>query len=449
MMFAKSPHSKAVKVFYSYSHKDEGLRNELENHLAMLKREGVISSWHDREIGAGKEWNGEINEHLNSADVILLLISSDFLASAYCYDVEMKRAMERHEAGDARVVPVILRACDWTGAPFSRLQAFPKDALPVKKWVDRDEAFLDVAEGIRKAVEELVVDSPAEEHPQERTSYMVKPAIGSQYLYLAPYLCDRSEQETCLEETLNEHRSHRPFVAIVHGDEQECHDMFLLRLLRVTLPNLLRLKAGQSIEERYAMAWPSRYASSTDPLDSFRGSLARVLGCDRRAAKEEMARILAREQSPVVIHSNLLTANWKPDGRKLVESFIKCWSEWPDMPPGRILIVCLFLKYEQGRERNFWEKWRLSKYNKQLRRFLGNLVFKHPELTGAVLPELRAIQRADVEHWVHSYARKIRGDEFAADFFGTVGSIFASRDEIEMEKLAAHLKEMLGRRAKG
>lgn len=155
MVTDNAPPSKPVELFYSYSHKDETLRDELETHLALLKRQGVICGWHNRRITAGTEWAHQIDEHLNSARVILLLISADFLASDYCYDVEMKRALERHEAGEARVIPVILRPVDWRGDPFGKLQALPKDAKPVISWADRDEAFTDVARGIRKAVEEL------------------------------------------------------------------------------------------------------------------------------------------------------------------------------------------------------------------------------------------------------------------------------------------------------
>src|SRR3712207_2008649 len=118
--------NESVKVFYSYSHKDERLRDALEEHLSLLKREGAISEWHDRRIGAGSEWAGEIDEHLKAADIILLLISSSFIASDYCYDVELKLAMQRHEAKQARVVPVILRPCKWENAPFGKLNALPK-----------------------------------------------------------------------------------------------------------------------------------------------------------------------------------------------------------------------------------------------------------------------------------------------------------------------------------
>ncbi len=142
-----------TSLFFSYSHKDEGLRDELEVHLAMLKREGVIDVWHDRKIPVGNEFDRSISDQLETADVILLLVSPDFLASSYCYDIEVRRAMERHEAGSARVVPVILRPCDWHGTPFAKLLAAPKDGKPVTKWADRDEAFLDVVRQIRAALD--------------------------------------------------------------------------------------------------------------------------------------------------------------------------------------------------------------------------------------------------------------------------------------------------------
>jgi formylglycine-generating enzyme required for sulfatase activity len=104
----------------------------------------------------GEEWAAEIDEHLNSAQIILLLISPDFIASDYCWSVEVERAMVRHDASEARVIPVILRPCDWQGAPFSKLQARPTDAVPVTKWTDRDEAFFDVEQGIKAAVEEIL-----------------------------------------------------------------------------------------------------------------------------------------------------------------------------------------------------------------------------------------------------------------------------------------------------
>lgn len=144
-----------AKLFFSYSHKDEDLRDRLEVALAMLKRQDVIETWHDRRITAGSELDGAISKELEAADIILLLISPDFLASNYCYDIEMARAMERHAAGNARVIPVILRVCDWHSAPFGKLMATPPDAKPITKHADLDEAFHAVAQAIRKAAAEI------------------------------------------------------------------------------------------------------------------------------------------------------------------------------------------------------------------------------------------------------------------------------------------------------
>src|SRR5688572_2831891 len=94
-----------IKVFYSYSHKDEQFRQELEAHLSALKRINIISEWHDRKITAGEEWSNAIDQNLETAQIILLLISADFLNSDYCYEIEMKRAMEKHETKEAIVIP--------------------------------------------------------------------------------------------------------------------------------------------------------------------------------------------------------------------------------------------------------------------------------------------------------------------------------------------------------
>jgi hypothetical protein len=142
-------------VFFSYSHEDEELRNRLEKHLAMLRHEGLVQTWHDRRLPAGSNIDEGISESLESADIILLLVSADFLASAYCYSREMKRAMERHEAGQAVVVPVIVKPCDWHRAPFGKLLAVPRDGKAVTLWANHEEAFADVAAHVRKLVENM------------------------------------------------------------------------------------------------------------------------------------------------------------------------------------------------------------------------------------------------------------------------------------------------------
>lgn len=152
-----------IKVFVSYSHKDEDLRDALERHLALLKNEGTISIWYDRKILAGQEFAPAIDANSSDAQIILLLVSSDFLASSYCWGVEMKLAMRLHDSNAAKVIPVIIRACDWHSAPFGRILAVPKDGKPITSWPNMDEAFYDVAKQICSAAED--VKRPASNWP--------------------------------------------------------------------------------------------------------------------------------------------------------------------------------------------------------------------------------------------------------------------------------------------
>lgn len=144
-----------AKLFFSYCHVDEALRDRLEVHLSLMRNQGLISTWHDRGIVAGSNIDEAIDANLESADVILLLVSADFIASRYCYSVEMKRALERQADGTARVIPVIFEPCDWHSAPFGKLLAVPKDGKAVTTWPNQAEAWSDVARQIRKAIEEV------------------------------------------------------------------------------------------------------------------------------------------------------------------------------------------------------------------------------------------------------------------------------------------------------
>jgi len=146
----------AVNIFFCYAHEDEDLLNKLKKHLWPLQRQGLIDVWHDRDISAGTEWEREISQHLNEAQIILLLVSSDFMYSEYCYGVEMKRAIERHQRGEVRVIPIIVRPVYWQGV-LGNIQALPTDAKPVvdRQWHTLDEALYDVAEGIRTVVVQL------------------------------------------------------------------------------------------------------------------------------------------------------------------------------------------------------------------------------------------------------------------------------------------------------
>lgn len=144
-----------LKVFCSYAHEDETLREQLYKHLRLLERQGQLTLWHDRLISAGTDRAEVIDEHLSAAPLILLLISSNFMDADYCYGVEMQRALEKHQANEACVIPILLRPVDWQDARFAHLQPLPINGKPITKWGNRDDAFLSVAIGIRQIIKEL------------------------------------------------------------------------------------------------------------------------------------------------------------------------------------------------------------------------------------------------------------------------------------------------------
>lgn len=156
-MLTKHTDTPPVEVFYSYAPEDEGMQRTLEHHLAGLKRQGFITDWHEGRITPGEDVRRSTQRQLSTARVVLLLISADFLDSNACHEEHLAPAMERHLRGEARVIPVILRDCDWSFAPLDGLKPLPRGGKPIASWVSRDEAFADVARGIRQAVEAIRV----------------------------------------------------------------------------------------------------------------------------------------------------------------------------------------------------------------------------------------------------------------------------------------------------
>ena len=146
-----------VKIFISYAHKDEEYKNKLVTFFASLKRRGYVSAWEDRQIPVGGEWDRHIKSALEEAEIILLLVSMDFMNSEYSFDVEVKRAIERHNDpnDNARVVPIIVRPSDWMDSEFASLQALPKGAKPISKWDNLDDAYLDVITQLKKVIKQI------------------------------------------------------------------------------------------------------------------------------------------------------------------------------------------------------------------------------------------------------------------------------------------------------
>lgn len=147
-------------LVFSYSHVDEALRNELEKHLSPLRRMGKITTWHDRRIAPGQEFERQIDHYFSQADIILLLISSDFIASDYCYQVEMINALKRHKQGEAVVIPVILRECAWHQLPFGSIMAATIDGKPITRFASHDEGYVQVVDAVSRAIANVEAKKP-------------------------------------------------------------------------------------------------------------------------------------------------------------------------------------------------------------------------------------------------------------------------------------------------
>jgi hypothetical protein len=141
-----------TKLFISYSHRDEKALERLHTHLAMLRREGAITAWYDREILAGANIDNEIDGNLSDSDIFFALVSPDFLDSKYCYEREMAKALERHDEGSLRVIPIILEPCDWNSSPLGKLKALPKDGKPISTWANQNVAYLGIVEELRRVL---------------------------------------------------------------------------------------------------------------------------------------------------------------------------------------------------------------------------------------------------------------------------------------------------------
>jgi hypothetical protein len=416
----------SISIFISYSHRDDEWRQELDTHLSGLRRQGVISVWHDRRIVAGEEWAGAIDDNLEAADVILLLISSDFIASDYCYKIEMKRALERHEAGEAVVIPVILRSCVWQIAPLKKLQALPRDAKPITSAANRDEAFTEVVNGIQDAVKKLRsgrVSSDNRLRPDRR---------------LLPYLCDRSEQEDALAEAVLLHRqerSARPLVCLIHGDEQECHAEYLERMQYRSLRKFFTLEARRMEVKDYWLRPPRRALSA----GAFWACLGQALFDDSSKAQSDIWQFIAHHEEPMMLVLELLTEDFVEPGESLLRSVIDFCGGWRDLPPGRAVILCVSLKYQRfGKTGLFdFKKKKLRQLNQSLRGLMKSLALEsRAEVSVAVLPELEAIPRGDVERWKRS--QQVRGlpDK-------QIRAWYEETDRIPMEDLAEKLKPFI------
>lgn len=287
----------------------------------------------------------------------------------------------------------------------------------------------------------------------ERTPVSAKPAGPATAIpipTLLPYLSDRSPQETMLGQALNsllEKSPRRPLICIIHGDEYECHDMYLERLLKITLPKLLHLNAEHTFFKHYAMGWPGGRVPQQNSANLLQGYLANALVGNSAASISDLVAELFRHEMPVMIHTQLLTKDWERTTPELTREFFALWNRWPDHPPDRLLLICVFLKYQRPDKQSFLQNRKMKKLNEAIQRFLAELDFStFEQLHGVVLPELRAIPRSDVEIWVNKHAQHFC---YIDELLPRIRALYERKElstpegDITMEKLAGELKKLL------
>lgn len=176
----------SVRLYYSYSTADEELRQELEQHLALMRRRGLLTTWGHTDVSPGDQWADARKSHIDDADIVLLLVSASFMGSDACFNDEMQRALARHQSGSCRVVPVLLRPVDWHQAPFAKLRPLPRGGLPITSWGSHDEAWQEVARDIRQIIEAISVDRasmPATVAGRESVTAVHLRVMGTPYAY--------------------------------------------------------------------------------------------------------------------------------------------------------------------------------------------------------------------------------------------------------------------------
>ena len=333
------------RTFISFSHHDTELCKKLIAHLSTLVHdEGLIKLWWDRDLRDG-EWDPEIMNQLDAADVILLLVSAEYIDSENCRK-EYVRAMERYEAlkkgadDTAIVVPVWLRDCDYGKAKFGKLNSLPAGNRSIDKWPNQDEAFRRVADELR----DIVTQNKDRQGPRNNfmdPTFSAKPEAVN----MLPHLCDRSELVVSLnqmffgkEEAAGKIREERPFVFVIYGYEDDCPEGFKSRLEYRVLPKLFKVE-GRILP--IPLDWPSDGSSEEAAKNKFGWHVATRLDC-------EPAEIPNHLPAPVALFVSYFDyAQWQKSGQNALTGVLKFWDSFPDIK-GKRVICCLIVRFPRA-----------------------------------------------------------------------------------------------------
>jgi hypothetical protein len=400
--------SPSINVFLSYSQADEDLCAELRKHLSMLRRKGVIRDWHDRQIEPGAERAKEIDERLDSAQIILLLVSADFLDSDYCYEVEMKAAIKRHEEKEAIVIPIILRPCDWQDAPFGKLQALPKNGQPVKSWPNLDEALTNIALGVRRVVEGFqAAPTPAD---------AAQPRWGA----LVHRMCNRTAQEDDFYTFFHTHAQQqpgRPHIYFIRGPQQECPESLIERLTSVIVQEFAHDNWGAQlgVVASKLVDWPEPGDLSAR-RKRLVGRLYRDFDCEYKDdAPAAFAQAFTSLLTPVVALRHSIRADRWEQEKALIHAYLQFWDEVSCSTSKPLFLIFLTLLYPaQEKGRGWLSFFKRSGFDRDL--LARDLMELPPSGSpGAACPrlileELGGVEEHHVRTWFDKFGILEEGD---------------------------------------
>jgi hypothetical protein len=432
-------------VFVSYCDADEVWRQRLQKQLEVLQYQGSLAAWSAHDIKAGQERLPAIAAAIEQAEVAVLLVSADFLASDSIREVEIAHLLERRRSGGLHVVPVLARPCQWQMVDWLQ----PMKMLPAGgtalSGLGEHEAELGLAT-IAGAIDTLLrsrAGTPARTPGQGRQPLQVPE--------LLPFLPDRDPQRHQLDQALHQHRlsrARRPLVVIVHGNDREAHDAYAESLVQWTLPELLGLAADRTIDHV-----PTFWSSSGGSLGERRRGLLLdlkrvILGDERRhAGVDELAREIAARRDPVLISASVKSRDWQRHEPELIHSWLSLWNELPDLAHGQLLVVLLSVHYCTASGRFSWRR-RLdySRRQRQARSFVGRLdLSSYRQVFGVKLEELQGVRESHVEEWFARHVIRLCRQPMLVRtrFSSWLRDRYQDRDCIPMDELATGLHQQL------
>lgn len=421
-----------LSVFCSYAHKDENLREKVQSGLARLVREGRIQMWDDRKISPGSRWADEIDSRIAQSDIILFLVSVNFISSEYCMGKEVVCAMTRHEKGEARVIPIILEPCDWKNGLFGELQALPLGGAPLRSYtVVNMKRLAQISEGLRTVVQEL---------SSSRNGTVVRRSsttVNASQTILAR-LCNRVEQDQQLRDAWKGHYfsfqlRRRPFLCVLHGPVQEDHAGYVQRMAAYSLPQAIGLGRDSEIHATLKVKWADDCADRDALAPRMLADLTKELNCP--VQRTEVSAKLGQLGEASVIYYELLSNFKSYSNRLTIESFFDFWASWPDLPVGQKLIVVLSVQYRPGAP---------PRFPKTETDIVTNAT-KQGRLSVVVLDELPPVSCQHVKDWIHhpEVERFCEVETNAVAWEAEIDDTFKDRSQIPMEQLVGTLNRML------